>query len=1029
MSTTKYSYDSKGNVTNATTYSAEPEDGNIYYIYSASRNYVLSVETPARLRDNTSDYRCKLVKHTVSGTDYYSIHPVNNSSLALTAGSMSNGANLSAAAYSGSGLNTQHFKFVKNATNGDYYIIPRSNSQKTIDYAYTENSDGSLVNPNLVIWSRNDSDKSQRFVLEVDSANSSSTLKTETTATYTDSGQYLKSATNSYGKTTRYEYDEEEDRLLSVISPRGNITRYDESISGTTTKAVITETYLDKDDDENCSVQVEPRIKTSSTGGRLNYIQSPNVKYKFYYNDYGRVDSVGIDTNINYFSALAYYTYGENNGPLTRLDYGNSDYTTYYYDTLGRLKNSIKHNSAARPYKKTAKTEFFYDSVGNVASRKFILQDLYTITDSYSYDSLGRLISSRISNGLSAFYNYDSYNRLTRTMHTFGDTQHIQAYAYSPEGYVKSVSLSGGKNLTTERDNLGRVKSKTVSTTTPVTDSYSYKSSSKPGYTTGLVHRHTNALGSYIYSYDDDGNITEIESSDGTLLYTYKYDGLGQLIEECSRPEQKCTAYAYDLNGNITTKTEYPVDITVKEYIFKVESPTRTYTYSYNNDLWKDELTKYTRVIHDSSGDRTYTTPANAYDAIGNPTKYFGSDLEWDYGRQLRRFYSGIYDTTYSYNADGMLIKQAVTYNTIPDYPINYSYENFYDGTMLIRRTGQGFDAWFDYDESGSPVGMNVTTTTGNASNPTVTTTQYYFIKNLQGDIVAMADSTGAIKCSYTYDSWGKVLSTVGPNGTPSLTDHTNPANINPFRYRGYYYDAENQLYWLQSRFYDPNTGRFLNADGYVTTGQGLLSTNMFLYCGNNPVNRLDSNGAFFRKIGQFLSNAWNEFKGWFSRTFGATSSTTSTENVYEEAILPDPLPITVKVGSNTTQVVSKGGDSSKAVTVYANRELSHPKLSSNVGIKIKIDKVALNIKLALDDISVSGSLTEGNITNSYGVKVNLSQLKAGFESSSSVQWDSISTTTDYENVSVSGWIIVAAACAYFGYQVPLSTGSPAYSN
>ena len=121
-----------------------------------------------------------------------------------------------------------------------------------------------------------------------------------------------------------------------------------------------------------------------------------------------------------------------------------------------------------------------------------------------------------------------------------------------------------------------------------------------------------------------------------------------------------------------------------------------------------------------------------------------------------------------------------------------------------------------------SSAGMNVTTTTGPSSNPTVTTAQYYFIKNLQGDIVAMADATGTIKCRYTYDSWGKVLSIAGPNGTPSLTDHTNPANINPFRYRGYYYDAENQLYWLQSRFYDPNTGRFLNADGYVSTGQGL---------------------------------------------------------------------------------------------------------------------------------------------------------------------------------------------------------------
>ena len=145
--------------------------------------------------------------------------------------------------------------------------------------------------------------------------------------------------------------------------------------------------------------------------------------------------------------------------------------------------------------------------------------------------------------------------------------------------------------------------------------------------------------------------------------------------------------------------------------------------------------------------------------------------------------------------------------------------------------------------ESGSPVGMNVTTTTGNASNPTVTTAQYYFIKNLQGDIVAMADATGAIKCSYTYNSWGKVLSVVGPNGTPSLTDHTNPANINPFRYRGYYYDAENQLYWLQSRFYDPNTGRFLNADALVMS-EALRGANQFLYCYNNPILLSDYTGT-----------------------------------------------------------------------------------------------------------------------------------------------------------------------------------------
>ena len=143
----------------------------------------------------------------------------------------------------------------------------------------------------------------------------------------------------------------------------------------------------------------------------------------------------------------------------------------------------------------------------------------------------------------------------------------------------------------------------------------------------------------YVY-YIDDSKKQNNDDVQHIQTYAYEYDELGQLIEECSRPEQKCTAYAYDLNGNITTKTEYPVDITIKEYIFKNVNPSRTYTYSYNNDLWKDELTSYTRVIHATTGDRTYTTPANTYDAIGNPTKYFGSDLEWDYGR--RRQVDGI---------------------------------------------------------------------------------------------------------------------------------------------------------------------------------------------------------------------------------------------------------------------------------------------------------------------------------------------------------------------------------------------------
>ena len=88
----------------------------------------------------------------------------------------------------------------------------------------------------------------------------------------------------------------------------------------------------------------------------------------------------------------------------------------------------------------------------------------------------------------------------------------------------------------------------------------------------------------------------------------------------------------------------------------------------------------------------------------------------------------------------------------------------------------------------------------------------------------------------YIYDSWGKLL---------SMTDTTSGGvgSINPFRYRGYYWDAESGLYYLQSRYYDPETGRFVNADGILDAGAGTAMTNLYAYCGNDPVNSADPSG------------------------------------------------------------------------------------------------------------------------------------------------------------------------------------------
>ena len=111
--------------------------------------------------------------------------------------------------------------------------------------------------------------------------------------------------------------------------------------------------------------------------------------------------------------------------------------------------------------------------------------------------------------------------------------------------------------------------------------------------------------------------------------------------------------------------------------------------------------------------------------------------------------------------------------------------------------------------------------------------TLYYYVLNAQGDVVRIVDSSRNTVASYTYDPWGKIISSSG-----ALAD------INPLRYRGYYYDSETGFYYLQSRYYDPEIGRFINADSYASTdATGLLSTNMFAYCENDPVNKSDPTG------------------------------------------------------------------------------------------------------------------------------------------------------------------------------------------
>ena len=131
------------------------------------------------------------------------------------------------------------------------------------------------------------------------------------------------------------------------------------------------------------------------------------------------------------------------------------------------------------------------------------------------------------------------------------------------------------------------------------------------------------------------------------------------------------------------------------------------------------------------------------------------------------------------------------------------------------------------------------------------TPVRYYYRTNAQGDVKQIVDSNYNVVAYYAYDAWGKLLAVLDGNDNP-ITDSSHFAIVNPFRYRGYIYDTETGFYYLQSRYYDPEIGRFINADGYVTTDIEPVASNMFAYCNNNPINRYDPSGEGLRELAHF---------------------------------------------------------------------------------------------------------------------------------------------------------------------------------
>ena len=291
-------------------------------------------------------------------------------------------------------------------------------------------------------------------------------------------------------------------------------------------------------------------------------------------------------------------------------------------------------------------------------------------------------------------------------------------------------------------------------------------------------------------------------------------DSATQVIWEDSTILGKTCVYEYDKAGNITKKYIYALTAANTT----PQNPEETYIYGYGDADWGDKLT-------------SYRGESITYDEIGNPLSYYNGKrytFTWENGRRLATATVDGVTLTFTYNAEGIRTSKTVG-GTEHTYHLN--------GSQIITETrgrGQSVIIYL-YDAEGSPIGMKYRD--GNMAVGEFE--EYWFEKNLQGDIVAVYNAAGTKLISYTYDAWGNFVTTYHNDCTAS-----HHANLNPFRYRGYYYDSELGMYYLQSRYYDPVIGRFINADSVVSNvGGNIIGCNTFAYCFNSPIALTDSSG------------------------------------------------------------------------------------------------------------------------------------------------------------------------------------------
>ncbi len=593
---------------------------------------------------------------------------------------------------------------------------------------------------------------------------------------------------------SEYEYLDGTNVVKSVKQTNGITVAYGRD-PGNFTVTSVTQSTADGESNTNdiiynCDLPVE--VKSGNTVIDYEY-DFKGRKTKVTVN--GKVQSTSTYEDFEYNQADDKYIFGAKNSSIIAAD---NETITLVENKTGKLnaatnKMRITEETTLNGYEFNSKE---YDEKGRV---KKVIDNYSDVNVDYTYNYYGNIVSiEKTKNNvmhLTENYRYNEYGEVSEK-HIVGAVNHAYTFGYKQNAARTLEYIRYDNNKFKPLfDVNGRNTGKEITLALGKRIAGEYISYRKVGdHATNMPSVIWYASGDDIkdnlkYKYDKSGNICEI-TENGHIVAKYAYDGLNRLVREDNKPLNKTVVYTYDNCGNITERCEY------------------AYTRKSGEELTELDCTHF---AYEYNGDRlvSYNGERCEYNNLGSPTTYRDKQAQWQFGTRLRSL-----GAAFNYDGFGRRIKKNNT-------------EFVYDSDGRLIKQSNGLE--FIYDDK-QVIALEKAQI------------RYFYRRDVQGNIIALLDERGAVVVRYIYDAWGN-HAVVDANGN-DIEDMSHIGNVNPFRYRGYYYDAETGLYYLQSRYYDPETGRFISQDSIdYADPEEVNGLNLYAYCGNNPVMNVDPTG------------------------------------------------------------------------------------------------------------------------------------------------------------------------------------------